>query len=91
MLRSMRDLENYVIHATDGDIGRVKDFYFEDNTWSIRHLIVDTGSWVTGRKVLISPMSMGCPDWGGRILPVKITKEQVSYRPDMDADKPVSQ
>jgi len=90
MLRSMRDLENYSIRATDGDIGRVKDFYFDDRTWTIRHLIVDTSSWIPDRKVLISPMSMDCPDWCGKILPVKITKEQVKSSPDMDTDKPVS-
>ena len=90
MLRSMRDLENYSIRANDGDIGRVKDFYADDGTWVIRHLIVDTSVWMGNRKVLISPRCMGRPDWGGRILPVKITKERVRNSPDIDIDKPVS-
>jgi uncharacterized protein YrrD len=90
MLRSMRDLENYSIRATDGDIGCIKDFYFDDSAWVIRYLIVDTHGWIHNRKVLISPLSMGRPDWGGKILPVKITKEQVRDSPDIHTDKSVS-
>lgn len=55
MLRSMNDLENYTIRATDGTIGHVTDFYFDDERWVIRYLVVDTGSWLASRKVLISP------------------------------------
>jgi uncharacterized protein YrrD len=58
VLRSMSDLEGYVIRATDGPIGHVKDFYFDDKSWVVRYLIVDTGSWLSSRKVLISPMSI---------------------------------
>jgi hypothetical protein len=62
MLRSMKDLENYAINATDGLIGRIKDFYFDDDAWVIRYLVVDTGSWLSSRKVLISPISVCQPD-----------------------------
>jgi hypothetical protein len=90
MLRSMKDLEGYAIHATDGTIGHVKDFYFDDTAWVVRYLIVETGNWLSSRKVLISPMSIGQPDWNARALPVSITKEQVKNSPDIDTDKPVS-
>jgi len=90
MLRSMKDLENYAIRATDGVIGHVKDFYFDDGTWVVRYLVVETGSWLSSRKVLISPMAIGHPDWTERVLPVSITKEQVKNSPDIDTDKPVS-
>jgi len=90
MLRSMKDLEGYAIQATDGAIGHVKDFYFDDHAWVVRYLIVETGSWLSSRKVLISPMSIGQPDWNARILPVSITKEQAKGSPDIDTDKPVS-
>jgi hypothetical protein len=90
MLRSIRDLEKYSIHAIDGDIGHARDFYFDDSTWVIRYLIVDTSVWLPNRKVLISPISMGQPDWAEKILPVKIMKEQVKDSPDIDTDKPVS-
>jgi uncharacterized protein YrrD len=90
MLRSMNDLEGYAIRATDGTIGHVKDFYFDDQAWVIRYLVVDTGTWLSSRKVLISPIAIGRPDWAEQVLPVSITKEQVKNSPDVDTDKPVS-
>ncbi|MHB8550639.1 MAG: PRC-barrel domain-containing protein [Acidiferrobacterales bacterium] len=90
MLRSMKDLKDYAIRATDGIIGHVKDFYFDDESWVIRYLVVDAGSWLSGRKVLISPIAIGKPDWTEKVLPVTITKEQVKSSPDIDTDKPVS-
>jgi uncharacterized protein YrrD len=90
MLRSMNDLENYAIGATDGPIGQVKDFYFDDDAWVIRYFVVEAGTWLSSRKVLISPMSVTRPDWLERLLPVAISKEQVKNSPDIDTDKPVS-
>ena len=90
MLRSMKDLEEYAIRATDGTIGHVKDFYFDDVAWVIRYLVVDTGTWLSGRKVLISPIAIGHPNWTEKILPVAITKEQVKNSPTVDTEKPVS-
>ena len=90
MLRSMNDLEDCVIRATDGIIGQVKDLYFDDKAWVIRYLIVDTGTWLSSRKVLISPIAIGHPDWTGKVLPVSITKEQVKNSPDVDTKKSVT-
>jgi uncharacterized protein YrrD len=90
MLRSMKDLEGYAIRATDGTIGHVKDFYFDDAAWAIRYLVVDTGTWLASRKVLISPIAIGHPDWAEKTLPVSITREQVKNSPDIDTEKPVS-
>ena len=90
MLRSMKDLEDYAIRATDGVVGLVKDFYFDDQAWAIRYLVVDTGTWLSSRKVLISPIAIGQPNWAERVLPVAITKEQVKNSPDIDTEKPVS-
>jgi uncharacterized protein YrrD len=90
MLRSTKDLEHYKIGATDGEIGRVKDFYFDDDAWAIRFLVVDTGSWLMDRKVLISPISIREPNWLERTLPVSITREEVRNSPDIETDKPVS-
>jgi hypothetical protein len=90
MLRSMKDLENYEICATDGQIGHVKDFYFDDDTWIVRYLVVNTGSWLSSRKVLISPISVRHPDWQERTLPLSISKEQVRNSPNIATDKPVS-
>jgi hypothetical protein len=90
MLRSMKDLEGFSLGATDGVIGRVRDFYFDDEAWVIRYLIVETGDKREDRRVLISPIGIGPPDWTQRIFPVSITRDQVRGSPDIDTDKPVS-
>ena len=64
--------------------------HFDDRQWVVRYLIVETGSWLASRKVLISPFAIDHPDWTGKVLPVSITKEQVKNSPDIDTDKPVS-
>jgi len=90
MLRSLKDLENFAIGATDGKIGHVNDFYFDDDAWVVRYFVVDAGSWLSSRKVLSSPISVRHPDWLERTLSVSITKAQVRNSPDIDSDKPVS-
>jgi len=88
MLRSLEELHGYTIHATDGDIGTVHAFLFDDKTWAIRYLVVDTGAWLPGRQVLLSPVALGQPDWEGQFFPVKLTTEQVQNSPDIDTEKP---
>ena len=73
MLRSIRDMEHYSIGATDGVIGKVQDFYFDDEAWVIRYLVVESDAWLSHRKVLISPFAIGQPDWSKKIFPVSIT------------------
>ena len=90
MLRSIKDMEGSTIGATDGIIGLVKDFYFDDEAWVIRYLVVDAGEGHVRRRVLISPISIGQPNWSEKILPVALTRKQVSNSPDIDTDKPVS-
>ena len=90
MLKNLKDLQGYALRATDGDVGTVKDFYFDDDRWVVRYLVVETGSWLASRKVLISPFSLGVPDQDEKVVPVSITCEQVKHSPDIDTDKPVS-
>jgi hypothetical protein len=90
MLRSLNDLHGFAVEGTDGRIGRVEDFYFDDLAWTVRFLVVATGDWLDGRKVLISPIAIGDPDATGRVLPAAITREQVRRSPDIDTRKPVS-
>jgi uncharacterized protein YrrD len=90
MFRSTKDLEGYVVGATDGPIGHVKDFYFDDQAWVVRYLVVDAGVWLSSRKVLVSPIAIGRPDWTERLMPVSLTKEQVKNSPDIDTERPVS-
>jgi hypothetical protein len=91
MLRNAKDLHGLTIRATDGDIGTVQEFYFDDETWAIRYLTVNTGGWLDGRIVLISPISVtGHPDWESKRLDVSLTKQQVENSPDVDTHQPVS-
>ena len=90
MLRSLKALLGYTVVATDGDIGTVHDFYFHDDSWIIRYLVVDTGHWLPGRKVLVPPSALGQPNWSESTSPVALTREQVEKSPDIDTDKPIS-
>ena len=63
MLRSVKDLHYYGLHATDGNMGVVYSVLFEELTWTVRYLVVDTGTWLPGRQVLIAPISLGVVDW----------------------------
>jgi hypothetical protein len=90
MLRSVQKLTGVAIKATDGPVGQITDLYFDDESWVIRYVVVDTTNWLGGRKVLISPYAMGQPDWAGETLPVFVTKEQVRNSPGIDSHKPIS-
>jgi hypothetical protein len=90
MLHNLTDLKGLTIKCRDGEIGEVEDFYFDDDRWTIRYLVVDTGTWLTGRKVLISPISVGRADQANRRVEVDLTKKQVEDSPGIDTDKPVS-
>lgn len=90
MLRSVKSLEGFAIGATDGAIGHVKDFYFDDRAWAIRYVVVATSAWLGGREVLISPYGIRQPDWHAHALPVNVTKEQIRNSPGIDTNLPVS-
>ena len=90
MLRTVKELYNYVLEAEDGEIGRCKDFLFDDEHWTIRYMVADTGKWLLGKKVLVSPISLGEPDSGSEHFPVRLTKKQIEESPDLDEDAPVS-
>jgi sporulation protein YlmC with PRC-barrel domain len=90
MLRSIRELKGYKLDARDGEIGHCKDFLFDDQEWTVRYMVADTGKWISDRKVLISPISLGDPDWGSERFPVNLRKEQVENAPPLSADEPVS-
>jgi hypothetical protein len=89
MLHSMKDIETCTISAIDGVLGTPKDFYFDDQAWVIRYLVVET-AWVTRRRVLISPIALGRPHWSDKQLPVSLTLQQIENSPDIDMHKPVS-
>lgn len=78
------------MEATDGEIGEVKEFYFDDETWAVRYLIIETGNWLSNKKVLIAPHALQAPDWTNKNFPINLTKEQIKNSPDVDTDQPVS-
>jgi uncharacterized protein YrrD len=90
MLRSVKAFEGYQVQAIDGDVGTVRDFYFDDEHWAIRYLVVDTGAFFSGRRVLVSPVSFGHADWSTRQFSLALTREMVKNSPPIDLDKPVS-
>jgi hypothetical protein len=83
-------LKGYAIEASDGRIGTIKTFLFDDTTWKIRWLVIDTGNWLTRRQVLVHPSAIGMPDHERQNLPVRLSKAQVEMSPDIEQDRPVT-
>ncbi len=90
MLRSIKQLYGDKLGASDGEIGHVKDFYFDDQNWAVRYAVVDTGSWLPGRQVLISPHAFSSLQPAGKIMRVNLTRKQIENSPAMESHKPVS-
>jgi len=90
MLRDLKELFGYQLSAKDGVIGHVKDFYFDDKSWSIRYLVVDTGPWLIGRQVLLSPHSLRDLNDYAKSLSVKLTRTQIEDGPSIESHVPVS-
>lgn len=94
MFTNIKHLYGKKLGATDGDIGHVKDFYFDDKTWLLRYLVADTGSWLTGRQVLLSPHAFGAHAFresnDDNALLVNLTRKQIENSPSIDLHRPVS-
>lgn len=90
MLHGIIKLNNLRLLAIDGEIGRCKDFLFDDRPWVVRYMVADTGTWLPGRKVLILPASLGKPDWSANLLSVQLLKKQIENAPGLGSDAPVS-
>ena len=91
MLRGISTLKGLTVSALDGEIGSVHDVYFDAKQWTVRYFVVDTGTWLSGRRVLVSPMAFRTPaDVVGDRLRVGLSKAQIEQAPSWDVDKPVS-
>lgn len=90
MLVSAKKLIGYKLLGLDGEMGKVKAFYFDDRHWAIRYLVADTGNWLIGKKVLISPYALEDVIWEMHDIGVNLTKKQIEESPSLDSDKPVS-
>ncbi len=83
-LRSAKEICGYTVQAKDGDIGQVESFVIEDDSWVLRYVIIDTGNWWPGRKIVISPRWATDIDWAGRNFAVRMTKDQIASSPEYD-------
>jgi hypothetical protein len=90
MLRSIKQFQGDKLGASDGEIGHVKDFYFDDQNWAVRYVVADTGSWLPGRQVLISPRAFRRLLQLEKVLRVKLTKKQIEDSPAIETHKTVS-
>jgi len=90
MLRSLYIMLDYHIAATDGDAGRVQDFLFDDESWIVDYLVVNTGTGPDKGQVLVNPFAAGPPDWETKRLPVLLSREQIYTSPPVTSDLPIS-
>jgi len=90
MLRSVKELHGYTILAADGEIGKVDEFYFDDQEWMICYLQVDTSKWLAGKQALVSPLALSQPDQADHTLSARLTRAQLKNCPNLDLDNPVS-
>jgi len=90
MFRSLEDVIDVAVHATDGEIGKVRNFLFDDQSWRIRYLVVAVGSWFSRRDAIIAVTALEQPNWENKIFRTRLTRDQVRHSPDIDSEKPVS-
>jgi len=90
MLNKVKTLKGYKLNSREGNIGKVKEFYFDDNHWTIRYLIADTGNWLQDRQVLISPYALVDVNKEEKNINIDLTKKQIEDSPSVECDKPVS-
>jgi len=90
MLQSIKLLLGKELAATDASLGHVKDFYFDDQNWAVRYVIVDTAKWLPGRQVLLSPHAFGDLSLEGKAIAVNLTRGQIEGSPPIETHKPVS-
>lgn len=90
MIHTAKQLYGKKLGARDGDLGHVKDIYFDDLHWGVRYVVADTGSWLSGRQVLLSPRAFGQLEEDGKALLINLTREQIENSPSIETHRPVS-
>jgi uncharacterized protein YrrD len=90
MLSKVKTLKGYKLDSLDGEIGKVKEFYFDDKYWTIRYLVADSGNWLSDRLVLISPYALRAVNKKEQNIAINLTKKQIESSPSLASDKPVS-
>jgi len=90
MLCDLNALTGSPVVATDGEIGSVRTFLFDDQSWKVRYLVVEVGNWLKRRDVVLPITALEKPDWANKTCCAHLTKDQVRNSPDVDTEKPVS-
>jgi hypothetical protein len=89
MLRSIKEMLNYSILATDGEIGTVSDVLVGDSDLKLRYLVIDTGGWLSGRKVLLSTAWLSSVEPGKETVVVNIEKKRIMDSPPYEASESI--
>lgn len=89
MLRRAKELKGYHVRAVDGDVGSVHDVLVDDARWLVRYMVVESGSWIGSKTVLLSPATLGVPDVEGRAFSIDLTRREVEEGPIIDVTQPV--
>lgn len=90
MLVKSKTIQDYKLHGIDGEVGNIKEFYFDDRHWTVRYLVANTGNWLNSRQVLISPYFLKNVDHGSEVINVDLTKNQIENSPSIDRNVPVT-
>lgn len=89
-LRSLQEITGYAIHALDGSIGKLHDLVADESSWRCRYLVVDTGEWLPGRRVLVSPSWISEVSWKQRTVRIDLPKKSIESSPEFDPNRPVN-
>lgn len=86
---SLEHLRGFSLRATDDTLGKVKDFLFDDDSWTVRYMVADTSRWLFGRSVLIASEALGHPDIAEKAFAVDLTRERIKNSPEIDVSAPI--
>ena len=89
-LRRIHELTAFTLRGTDGDIGGIEELYVDDESWAVRYCVVNTGSWLRDRRVLLAPMAVAGVEEANWVVRIKLTREQIETGPPVDRAKPIS-
>ena len=90
MLLSTKGVAGTKLEGKDATLGQVHDLLFDDESWLVRYLVIDTGTWLPGRRVILRPQDVDRRDWTRRTLHSRRTKREIEQSPPLSEHEPVS-
>jgi hypothetical protein len=91
MLDKARILIGCRLRSTDGEMGRLRDLYFDDRHWLVRYVVARTGDWLDGRRVLLLPQTLAGLDRAERRIDVGLTMSEIQHSPSAYKHRPMSE